>query len=185
MTIGYRNSLTYLRLWPCLPKWIRRLQCTGGWHYRATFGALCCARSDPRMIQKLTMLTPGASFRARNFSRFCYWLASLRINASDAGVACRRRAKCAVLAFSSKFFFFVYVVNNSRMEPLANNFIVALKDSSFQPLLPNFLKCVWNNCHHYPAFQSFLLLGGVAQWLGRQPLPGGISLIFAWTMVNT
>jgi len=122
---------------------------------------------------------------ARNFSRFCYWLASLRINASDAGVACRRRAKCAVLAFSSKFFFFVYVVNNSRMEPLANNFIVALKDSSFQPLLPNFLKCVWNNCHHYPAFQSFLLLGGVAQWLGRQPLPGGISLIFAWTMVNT
>jgi len=29
-----------------------------------------------------------------------------------------------------------------------------------------------------------LLVGGVAQWLGRRSLAGGLSLISAWSMVD-
>jgi len=28
------------------------------------------------------------------------------------------------------------------------------------------------------------LVGGVAQWLGRRSLAGGLSLIYAWSMVD-
>jgi len=38
--------------------------------------------------------------------------------------------------------------------------------------------------HNYPFPASLLLHGGVAQWLGCRSLAGGLSLIYAWSMVD-
>jgi len=48
---------------------------------------------------------------------------------------------------------------------------------------------ITNSRNSFPNDASFsidggLLAGGVAQWLGRQPLAGGLYLIYAWSMVD-